>query len=56
MNILLLLVFVSFMFVFAFAVLYAFSIRNHDLHHTEQLALLPLEDDYGDPDAHHPVQ
>lgn len=52
MNVLLLLIFISFMFVLGFAVLYAFSIRNHDLHHTDQLSLLPLEDHHDHTDTY----
>ncbi len=43
MNILVLLLFISFFLVLGAVLLFAFSIANHDLDHMEELSLMPLE-------------
>ena len=46
MSVLILLIFVSLMLVLLAVVLFDFSVKNRDLQKSEQISLLPLEDEY----------
>ncbi|PIR26846.1 MAG: cytochrome oxidase [Deltaproteobacteria bacterium CG_4_10_14_0_2_um_filter_43_8] len=45
MNIIVLLLFISFVLVLGAVLLFVYSGRNHDLDHSDELSLMPLDDE-----------